>query len=88
MQIRLRLELDFELLNSIETQLIDAIDAQARVRYDDSPTSSIEAAAFEYDRSHPSFREISDTDTIETASSGDDLTGGFDPIENPDSSTH
>jgi hypothetical protein len=42
----------FELLNSIDAQLVDAIDAQARVHYDDSPTSSIEAAAFEYDQSH------------------------------------
>jgi hypothetical protein len=58
------------------------------VHYDDSPTSSIEAAAFEYDQSHPNFREISDTDTLETASSKDDLTGGIDPIENPDSPTH
>jgi hypothetical protein len=78
----------FELLNSIDAQLIDAIDAQARVHYDDSPTSSIKAAAFEYDQSHPNFRENSDTDTIETASPGDDLTEGFDPIENPDSPTH
>jgi hypothetical protein len=78
----------FEFLDSIDAQLVDAIDAQARVHYDDSPTSSIEAGAFEYNQSHPHFCEISDSNTIETASSGDDLTGGVDPIENSDSPTH
>jgi hypothetical protein len=78
----------FEVLDSIDAQLVDAIDAQACVHYNNSPTSSIEEAAFEYDQSHPNFLEFSDTDTIETASFGDDLTGGFDPIENPHSPTH
>jgi hypothetical protein len=78
----------FELLDSIDAQLVDAIDAQARVHYDDFPTSSIEAAAFKHNQGHPHFREISESDTIEPASSGDDLTEGLDPIENPNSPTH
>jgi hypothetical protein len=78
----------FELLDSIDAQLVDAIDTEACVLYNDSPTSSIEAATFEYDQSHPNSRENSDADTIETASSGDDLTGAFAPIENLDSPTY